>query len=122
MKLIIVDDSKSVHSFVKEIVGASVSGFLDYYDGREVTKALEMGLLDMTDCLILLDWEMPELNGIETLREIREKFSGVPILMMTSKNTMSNIVEAMEQGANDYIIKPFTAEILLSKVSQFLPE
>ena len=68
--------------------------------------------------LILLDWEMPKLTGIDTLPIMRKMNTEVLIVMMTSKNAMSDVIEAIERGATDYIMKPFTKDILLNKIEQ----
>ena len=63
---------------------------------------------------------MPVLSGIEALPKLRALRADLPIMMMTSKNAMADIIMALENGAQDYIIKPFTKDILMSKIEQVL--
>ncbi|MEZ4743403.1 MAG: response regulator [Bdellovibrionota bacterium] len=65
--------------------------------------------------LVLLDWEMPNLNGIDTLKLIREFNTDIAIIMVTTKNDPNLIAEAFEYGADEYVMKPFTKEILLKR-------
>ena len=67
--------------------------------------------------LILLDWNMPEMNGPDFLKTIQgQDFIKTPIVMMTTENSIDKITEAMELGVNEYIMKPFTDDILISKI------
>lgn len=72
--------------------------------------------------LVILDVSMPSLTGFEVCRKLRERqeYLGVPILMMTGKNKESDIVEALESGADDYLIKPVEADLLTAKVEQLM--
>jgi two-component system sensor histidine kinase ChiS len=72
--------------------------------------------------LVILDVSMPSLSGFEVCRKLRERqeYRSVPILMMTGKNKESDIVEALESGADDYLIKPVEADLLTAKVEQLL--
>lgn len=67
--------------------------------------------------LILLDWSMPDLSGIDVLKKIRENQNFVPVIMVTGKSAKEDIVEGLEAGADDYITKPFNWEELLARVS-----
>lgn len=116
MVFLIIDDSRPIHTLVCEMLGEQGIEFVHSYNGKEgVTSAR-----DKNPDLILLDWEMPEMNGIEALEEIRKTNIEVPILMSTTKNTMNDIVSAMQKGASDYLMKPFTKDILIGKINQVL--
>lgn len=115
MKVLIVDDSKAVHSYTKALFADGME-FVSAFDGEEATEFLKSDSVD----LILLDWEMPKINGLEALKSIRAGGDNTPIIMVTSKNIMANIIEAMDNGANEYIMKPFTKEILVEKMSEVL--
>jgi two-component system, OmpR family, phosphate regulon response regulator PhoB len=77
--------------------------------------------LDMYDSsepdLILLDWSMPDLSGIDVLKRIRENQNFTPVIMVTGKSAKEDIVEGLEAGADDYITKPFNWEELLARVN-----
>lgn len=116
-KLLIVDDSKAVHAFIKDALGGSRMSFADAFDGKQALACLA----DQTDIgLVLLDWEMPVMTGIETVAAIRAKGYSVPVIMVTSLNDMTNVSRALDAGADDYVMKPFTKDILLDKIEDVL--
>jgi two-component system chemotaxis response regulator CheY len=85
-------------------------------DGREALT--ELTNFTQIPELILTDWNMPVMNGLEFLREVRklDRFSGSAVVMVTTRTEMDQIVEALEAGANEYVMKPFTKEILGDKL------
>jgi DNA-binding response OmpR family regulator len=85
-------------------------------DGR---KGLEMAISGEWD-LILLDVMLPELNGIEVLRRLRQNDEAVPVILLTARDTVPDKVSGFEHGANDYITKPFAMEELLARVRNLL--
>lgn len=113
---LIVDDSRVVRSVAKKIV----------QDLGFQTSEAENGLVAFTSCqalmpdVILLDWNMPEQSGIEFLRDLRKSPGGdKPIVIFcTTENDLNFIVEALESGANEYIMKPFDLEIVKTKFKQ----
>jgi two-component system, chemotaxis family, chemotaxis protein CheY len=118
MNVAIVDDAKAVHAYLEELFEGVCETIVHYYNGQEAVDAFtkSAGNID----LVLLDWEMPVLSGIEALPKLRALHANLPIMMMTSKNAMSDIVLALENGAQDYVIKPFTKDILIGKIEQVL--
>ena len=117
MKILAVDDSKTVHLFIKSLFAGTSHEVLKAMDGAE---AVELVNNDSAIDLVLLDWEMPVKDGVTTLAEIRDNGNAVPIIMVTSKNDASNIIKALEKGANEYVMKPFTKEVLFEKISMVL--
>ena len=115
MKVLIVDDSKTVHFFIKGLLPDEFD-FSDAFDGVQAVDILDKETFD----IILLDWEMPNLNGFETLKAVRAKGIETPVIMVTSVNKMENIAASLEAGANEYIMKPFTKEILAEKLETVL--
>lgn len=118
MKILLVDDSRSIHSLLGEMLENSKISFQHAFNGKEAIAAIDLHSFDAD--LVLLDWEMPELTGIEALPEIRKRRPKLTIVMMTSKNSMSDIVEALQKGADDYLMKPFTKDILVGKINQIM--
>ncbi|MES2614103.1 MAG: response regulator [Bdellovibrionota bacterium] len=115
MKIFVVDDSKAVHRLLEEMLNEFSQINLEHsYNGREAVDAVTSNCFEAD--MILLDWEMPELTGIEALPELKKCCSKRPIIMMTSKNSMADITEALTKGATDYMMKPFTKDILLGKI------
>lgn len=118
MQILIVDDSRSVHAVAREMLSELNVQIQSLYNGQEAIEAIVSGKVKPD--LILLDWEMPIKSGIEALPELHKLMGTKPILMMTSKNAMSDISEALTHGASDYIIKPYTKDILIGKITQFI--
>lgn len=118
IKILIVDDTKSVHSFVKNILSKSNEiSTKSVYDGMEATEYLK---LDPKIDLILLDWEMPKLNGLGTLTKLKSMSLQIPVIMMTTKTNPEDISKALELGASEYLMKPFVTDILFEKISTVL--
>jgi len=113
-RFLIVDDSKTVHAFLHEVF-KKVKGveWVDAYNGEEALATLEK---DQKFDLIFLDWEMPVKTGPETLESIRGRNISVPILMMTSRNKPEDIEKMLIAGASEYLMKPFTSDILIEKI------
>jgi len=113
-KILIVDDTRSVHAFVKALFGEwKYMAFSDVYDGSEAVALLSAGA---EFNLILLDWEMPQLNGPATFEEFKRLGFRVPVIMMTTKNQPSDIAMMLQAGVAEYLMKPFTLDILLEKI------
>jgi len=116
MRFLIVDDTKSIHSFVKALLAKVPElQITSVFNGREALELLASG--ERFD-LVLLDWEMPVLNGPDTLTGIMAAGYHYPVVMMTTKNAPEEISRMLELGASEYLLKPFTADILLEKITQ----
>lgn len=113
---LIVDDSKVIRMVAKKILQELEFTTLEAEDGQ---GALEICLKEIPDA-VLLDWNMPVMNGIEFLRELRKLPGGdKPVVVFcTTENDIEHIQEAIEAGANEYIMKPFDSEILAAKFAQ----
>jgi two-component system chemotaxis response regulator CheY len=113
---LVVDDSRVIRTVARRILEELDFGVREAADGQEALSACRA---DMPDA-ILLDWNMPVMNGIEFLRALRrETGGGEPIVVFcTTENDLKHISEAMQAGANEYIMKPFDREILESKFSE----
>jgi two-component system chemotaxis response regulator CheY len=91
---------------------------LEASNGREGLLRLQaIGKVD----LALVDWNMPEMNGLEFIRTVRaeQSYDGVLLMMVTTETEMENVVRALAAGANEYVMKPFTQEIILEKLQIF---
>ncbi|MGE3610975.1 MAG: response regulator transcription factor [Bacteriovoracaceae bacterium] len=114
-RILIVDDTKSVHSFVKHILSRNRNIKTEsVFNGSEALVLLKK---DSAFDAILLDWEMPLINGPETLQALKRHDIPIPVVMMTTKNAITDIQTAMALGASEYIMKPFTEDILFEKLS-----
>jgi len=116
LKILVVDDSKSVHNFVKICLNDANVELEFANDGVEALERAATGGID----LILLDWEMPNKNGIDTLIELRGAGNETPVIMLTSRNDPEDIAKAIQNGAQDYIMKPFPQDILTQKLEMLM--
>ncbi|MBK1733955.1 hypothetical protein CKO15_01390 [Halorhodospira abdelmalekii] len=118
--VLIVDDASFTRDLVKKGVRAGYPGFVvhEAANGRQAQNKLTAGGFD----LVLCDWEMPELSGLEVLEWMRqdESLATVPFVMITSRGDREHVVQAVERGATNYIVKPFTNEKLLDVVTRAL--
>jgi len=113
---LVVDDSRVVRGVARKILEALDFAIREASNGQEAMEACRTAMPDA----ILLDWNMPVMNGIEFLRELRGMSGGHhPIVVFcTTENDLSHIQEALGAGANEYIMKPFDSDIVESKFSQ----
>jgi two-component system chemotaxis response regulator CheY len=118
-RVLVVDDSRSVHAFVRGILSGKDFELEHVYNGQESLQRLENKKLPKID-LILMDWEMPTMTGPEAISAIMAKGETVPIVMMTSKNDPSDLARMLEAGVEEYIMKPFTHDILLGRLGDVL--
>ena len=112
MHILIVEDEKGIVDFLKqglEEEGYTISSASDGENGLK--KALELQV-----DLVLLDWMLPKMQGIEVCRSIRNQNITIPILFLTAKDTVQETIEGLKAGANDYIKKPFSFEELLERI------
>ena len=114
MRILIVEDETSIAKFLRD--GLEEEGFaVDIAENGK--KGLELALANIDEYdVILLDWMLPGLNGIEICRNIRLENKTVPIIFLTAKDTVDDAVFGLETGANDYIRKPFSFEELLARI------
>jgi two-component system chemotaxis response regulator CheY len=113
---LVVDDSRVVRKVARRILEGTGFGVLEAEDGALALTACRAKMPDA----ILLDWNMPVMNGIEFLRALRAEFGpdNPPVLFCTTENDMRFVEEAIEAGAQEFIMKPFDAEILRGKFAQ----
>lgn len=116
--LLCVDDSKAVHSFVKQCFDGLDVVLVFANDGREAIEKVKTASKPFD--LILLDWEMPVLTGPEAYSELKKLGNVTPVMMLTSKNDPDDITKMLMAGVQDYMMKPFTKDIIISKVEEIL--
>ena len=116
--IMIVDDSRIMRSTVKGLFSgvASYCKFFEAEDGEQALKLLETETIH----LVLLDWNMPKLSGIDFLKQVRamDQYKEIPIIMVTSEAAKFNVIEALKNGATDYITKPINLELFKSKLGK----
>ena len=107
--ILIVEDSVDIHNLIKEVLKKEGYNVLDSYSGTEALMVLEKEKVD----LILLDLMLPGLNG----EEIIKKVTNIPIIVISAKLSLEDKVNALLDGANDYITKPFNSSELLARIN-----
>lgn len=112
MTILIVEDELGISNFLQQGLEEENFSVLVAKDGKQ---GLEMALTEKVD-LILLDWMLPKMQGIDVCRNIRLKDKTTPILFLTAKDTIQETIEGLKSGANDYIKKPFSFEELLERI------
>ncbi|PSN05724.1 DNA-binding response regulator [filamentous cyanobacterium CCP5] len=115
-RILIVEDEENLAKFVEMELS---------YEGYTVKVANDglsglMAARDQDPDLILLDWMMPGLSGVELCRRLRQTGVSVPIILITAKDEISDRVEGLDAGADDYVVKPFSIEELLARVRAHL--
>jgi two-component system chemotaxis response regulator CheY len=119
MKMLLVDDSRTMRNILKKILESFGNvEFTEANDGLEALKAIEGNPQGFN--LILIDWNMPNMDGITLVGRIRQADKKTPLIMVTTESEKPRILEAIKAGANNYALKPFTPDILLQKVRQTL--
>lgn len=112
MKILVVEDEIGIANFLKQGLEEENYEVLVANDGE---KGLELALKSKTD-LILLDWMLPKITGLEVCKAIRKNDPKIPIIFLTAKDTIQETIEGLKAGANDYIKKPFSFEELLERI------
>lgn len=114
-KILCIDDSKSVHAFLKDCVSDLSESFYSVFNGAEAVEHLAENK-DAYD-IIFLDWEMPIKDGPTTFEELKKMGVKIPVFMLTSKNEPTDILRMVEAGVCDYLMKPFTKDIIKEKIA-----
>lgn len=112
MHILIVEDEKGIVDFLKQGLEEENYAISTAYDGVEgLKKALELPV-----DLVLLDWMLPKMQGIDVCKNIRLEKNNLPIIFLTAKDTVQETIEGLKAGANDYIKKPFSFDELLERI------
>jgi len=115
MRALVVDDSRAVRMILARALNPLGFEIFEAGNGREALERLqEIGQAD----LMLVDWNMPEMNGYELLQAIRANpsYNDICVVMVTTEAETTQVIKALEAGANEYIIKPFSKEAIHEKL------
>jgi two-component system chemotaxis response regulator CheY len=117
LKVLVADDFATMRKIVRNIL--KQIGFDDIVEAEDGQAALQV-LKNENIGLVVTDWNMPNMNGLELLQKIRTdpKTANLPVLMVTAEGLKENVVAAVKAGVNNYVVKPFTAEVLQEKLEQ----
>ncbi|MBO8143694.1 MAG: chemotaxis response regulator CheY [Thermodesulfobacterium sp.] len=117
IKILVVDDFATMRKIIKNIL--TQLGFKDIIEADDGTTALELLKKQKVD-LIISDWNMPKMSGIDLLKAVRadENLKDIKFIMVTAEAQKENVVEAIKHGVNQYVVKPFTPETLKEKLEK----
>jgi two-component system chemotaxis response regulator CheY len=117
-KALIVDDSKAIRMVLRKIMHELGYEVCEAVDGEDALKVIEAEKAAVT--LVLTDWNMPVMNGLDLVKNLRRnpKLDSLKVIMVTTETEVDHIVSALEAGANEYVMKPFTKDILREKLEQ----
>jgi two-component system, chemotaxis family, chemotaxis protein CheY len=117
LKLLVVDDSSTMRRIIKNTLARlGYKDILEGADGLEGWAAMDANPdIDM----LITDWNMPEMNGLELVKKVRadDRFKDVPIIMVTTEGGKAEVITALKAGVNNYIVKPFTPQVLKEKLA-----
>ncbi|MBX9655323.1 response regulator [bacterium] len=113
MKFMLVDDSSTMRKIQRRTLERL--GFGEIIEAEDGEEALRL-LPDANPDILITDWNMPNINGLELVKQIRQTDQKLPIIMVTTEAEKNRVIEAIKAGISDYLIKPFTSEALASKI------
>jgi len=116
MRALVIDDSRAIRVILGQILKALKFEVHNAEHGLEALEKLkETGPVD----LALVDWNMPEMNGYEFVCAVRkdDQYNGMRLMMVTTETEMAQVVKALEAGADEYVMKPFTKEMIVEKLT-----
>ena len=115
-RVLVVEDDPGVRAIVGEVCRRDGYEVVEASSGRQAMRIVEVNEPD----IVLLDWVLPDVSGIEVCRELRRQGVVCPILMLTGRNSNVDMVVGLEVGADDYITKPFDARVLTARLGAHL--
>ncbi|MGD9595579.1 chemotaxis response regulator CheY [Wolinella succinogenes] len=120
MKLLVVDDSSTMRRIIKNTL--SRLGYNDVLEGENGVEGWEQMDANADIKVLITDWNMPEMNGLELVKKVRadKRFVDIPIIMVTTEGGKAEVITALKAGVNNYIVKPFTPQVLKDKLEAVL--
>lgn len=120
LKLLVVDDSSTMRRIIKNTLQRL--GFDDVLEAEHGVEAWQIMERTPDINVLITDWNMPEMNGLELVRKVRaeKKYESMPIIMVTTEGGKAEVITALKAGVNNYIVKPFTPQVLKEKLEDVL--
>jgi two-component system chemotaxis response regulator CheY len=119
MRILIAEDFATMRRIIKNVLRqAGYEQIIEAEDGTTALRSLKSDDID----LVIADWNMPNMTGLDLLKAMRsdDALKDIPFLMVTAEAKKDNIIEAIQSGASNYLVKPFTPEMLREKIDQVL--
>ena len=115
MRALVIDDSKSIRSILTKILLGAGFAVEEAANGLEALDLIKKEKVD----LALVDWNMPDMDGYEFIREVRKNktYKDMRMIMVTTETAITKVEQALEAGADEYIMKPFTKEMIIKKLA-----
>jgi two-component system chemotaxis response regulator CheY len=116
LKLLVVDDSSTMRRIIKNTLARL--GYKDVLEGEDGEQGWEILDANPDIDMLITDWNMPNMNGLELVKKVRadERFKDLPIIMVTTEGGKAEVITALKAGVNNYIVKPFTPQVLKEKL------
>jgi len=116
LKLLVVDDSSTMRRIIKNTLARL--GYKDVLEGADGLQGWDALDTNPDVEMLITDWNMPEMNGLELVKKVRadERFVDLPIIMVTTEGGKAEVITALKAGVNNYIVKPFTPQVLKEKL------
>ena len=117
MKLVVVDDSSTMRRIIKNTLARL--GYKDILEGEDGVQGWAVVDSNPDLGMLITDWNMPEMNGLELVKKVRAdaRFVDLPIIMVTTEGGKAEVITALKAGVNNYIVKPFTPQVLKEKLA-----
>lgn len=117
MKVLLADDSGTMRKIIiRSLNAAGVTDVIEAADGLEAFERFQQQPVD----LVLTDWNMPGQSGLELLKAIRDVNKSIPVILITTEAEKCRVLEAVQAGVSDYLVKPFETESLRAKLGRFI--
>jgi len=119
MRILVVDDSATMRRIIKNSL--TNLGYIDLLEAEDGAAAWEIMTKEEIQVLVT-DWNMPNMNGLELVKKVRaeSRYTDVPIIMVTTEGGKTEVITALKAGVNNYIVKPFTPQVLKDKLEAVL--
>lgn len=115
LRVLVADDSSTMRKIIlRSLAAVGVPGATEAGDGAEAVALFKPGQFD----LVLTDWNMPGKSGLEVVQSIRAQDAKIPIIMVTTEAERDRVLQAIQAGVTDYLVKPFTADALREKLAK----
>ena len=120
MRLLVVDDSSTMRRIIKNTLQRL--GFDDVLEAEHGVEAWQIMERTPDINVLITDWNMPEMNGLDLVRKVRAdgRYDSMPIIMVTTEGGKAEVITALKAGVNNYIVKPFTPQVLKEKLEDVL--
>jgi len=115
-KVLVADDSGTMRAIiVRSLNSLGVSDVVQAEDGTRAVELFQPGVFD----LVLTDWNMPGKTGLEVIQEIRKVDTNVPVIMITTESDKARVMQAIQSGVSDFVVKPFDSKVLREKLAKY---